>query len=196
MLRVAVTGGIACGKSLVIAYLRSQGFAVCDADDIAHRTMAPGGTVYDAVVESFGSNIVDDTGQINRDRLSAIVFSDPRQLTRLNELVHPVVRQEIGDWLSKQTSGVAAAFVEVPLLFEAGMAEGWDAIICVGCSDEVEKQRMRDRGLCEEDIEKRLSAQLPLQEKQNRSDFVIWNDGSRDELEQQISGVLKTIQER
>jgi dephospho-CoA kinase len=196
MVRVAVTGGIACGKSRVVSYLRERGIAVCETDGVAHGVMAPGGPAHASVFEAFGGDIQDKAGGIDRQKLASIVFDDPGRMAELNRLVHPFVKTEVARWLvAREESGADMAAVEVPLLFEAGMNQGWDAIICVGCSGEVQEARLRERGLSQEACRRRIAAQMPLSSKVARSDYVIWNDGTERELEQKIEDVLKEIQE-
>ena len=197
MVRIAVTGGIACGKSRVALYLQARGIAVCDADTIAHRALDCGGVVYQNVVRAFGSEILDDEGNIDRRKLGEVVFRDPDRLVDLNKFVHPVVKAEIERWLSAQLcEEQAMAVVVVPLLFEADMAHGWDAVVCVGCSPDVQRDRLMARGFDDDECRQRVAAQMPLSEKMKRSDFEIWNDGSEEQLEERIGEVLRLIWER
>jgi dephospho-CoA kinase len=197
MLRIAVTGGIACGKSRMALYLQSCGVPVCDADDLAHAAFDIGRTVYNDVVEKFGAGITDDSGTIDRSKLAAIVFGDSSKLKELNKLVHPAVEKEISKWLSaREAAGDKAAVVIIPLLFEAGMDRGWDAVICVGCPPDVQLQRLMARGLDIEQCRHRIDAQMSLDNKMEKSDFVIWNDGSEILFEKRIDDIFKRIQEK
>ena len=197
MVRLAVTGGIACGKSRVAQYLQTRGIPVCEADLLGHEALAVGSPVYGDVVAEFGRGILDETGAINRGRLGAIVFAQPERLARLNGLIHPVVQSAIADWLDAQEQGgCAVAAVIVPLLFEVNMAEGWDVIIGVGCSPAVQLARLMGRGLDEEACRQRVAAQMPLAEKMKLSDFEIWNDGSEAQLEERVAAVLMSIEEK
>lgn len=197
MVQIAVTGGIACGKSRVALHLQSCGIAVCEADMIAHRALASDGAAYRGVVRAFGEEILDDTGEIDRRRLGDIVFAVPDRLAELNRLVHPAVKAAISDWFAEQLRGECRlAVVVVPLLFEAGMEQGWDAVICVGCSPDVQQARLRSRGFDEEACRQRVAAQMALTEKMKRSDFEIWNDGSEEQLEERVDDVLRSIEER
>ncbi len=197
MIRVAVTGGIACGKSRVAMYLQSRGIVVCEADRLAHRALAAGGGAYRDVVNAFGSGILDEAGDIDRRKLGDIVFADSGRLAELNRLVHPTVKADIEDWLSDQEGrGCRLAVVVVPLLFEAGMERGWDAVICVGCSPAVQQARLAERGFDEKACRRRVAAQMALTEKTKRSDFEVWNDGSVEQLEERVDDVLRSIQER
>jgi dephospho-CoA kinase len=197
MVRIAITGGIACGKSRVASYLQTRGIAVCDADMIAHRALDSGGAAYGDIVRTFGSGVLDDAGEVDRRKLGDIVFTEPGKLTELNRLVHPAVKVEIEAWLNaQQRAECPMAVVVVPLLFEAEMADGWDAVICVGCSPSVQQTRLMARGFDAEACRQRVDAQMPLIEKMERSDFEIWNDGSEEQLEERVGDVLRSIQER
>ena len=197
MVQIAVTGGIACGKSCVADFLEAHDIAVCDADKLAHSALAPEGAAYASVRAVYGDTILTDTGQIDRVKLGSIVFGDAEALAQLNQLVHPVVKMQLERWLAeKSTAGYRRVAVVVPLLFEADMAQGWDAIICVACPPDVQHSRLLERGLDAEECRQRVAAQLPLEEKMKRSDFVIWNDGTIASLESKIQTVLKLIEER
>jgi len=197
MVKIAVTGGIACGKSRVADYLEARDIPVCDADRLAHRALAPDGAAYALVLAFYGDTILTPTGLIDRVKLGNIVFADAGARSRLNQLVHPVVKAEIEQWLAgKSTAGCTRVAVVVPLLFEANMEQGWDATICVACSPEVQHARLLERGLNAEACRQRVAAQLPLEAKIKRSDFVIWNNGTIASLESKIQTVLKLIEER
>jgi len=197
MVRIAVTGGIACGKSRVALHLQSRGIAVCEADTLAHRALASGGAAYRSVVSAFGNAILAEAGEIDRGKLGDIVFADPGRLAELNRLVHPTVKADIEDWFAGlEGRDCRLAVVVVPLLFEAGMASGWDAVICVGCSPDVQQARLMARGFDEEACRLRIAAQMTLTEKMKKSDFEIWNDGSVEQLEERVDDVLRSIQER
>jgi dephospho-CoA kinase len=197
MIRVAVTGGIACGKSLAASMMDAAGVPVCDADAVAHRLIEPGTDAHRKVVDAFGSCILADDGSIDRRVLGDIVFKHEEKRQRLNALLHPAVRVEIERWLRQQAQGGARmAAAVIPLLFEADMAAGWDAVVCVACQPSLQMARLRSRGLDEAACRARLAAQMPLAEKVKRSDFTIWNDGSPDELSESVRQVLEGIEER
>ncbi len=197
MIRVAVTGGIACGKSLAASMMEAAGVTVCDADAVAHMLMEPGADAYRELVKAFGSGILAEDGTVDRRVLGNIVFNNEEQRQRLNALLHPAVRAEIARWLEQQEQdGVRVAAAVIPLLFEAGMAAGWDAVVCVACQPELQMERLRSRGFDEAACRARMAAQMPLAEKVERSDFTIWNDGSADELSESVRQVLDEIEER
>lgn len=194
MLRIAVTGGIACGKSVVGSYLSGEGIPVCDADDVAHKVMSSGSAVFMDVVERFGQGILDDAGEINRRKLADIVFSDAGQLNALNAIVHHAARKAWQEWLEDEDAkGSRVAVVIVPLLYEAGMQDGWDAVVCVGSSESVQVKRLLERGLTEPEARKRIASQMTLAEKIKRADYVIVNDDGMDLLIDQIKKTVRNI---
>jgi dephospho-CoA kinase len=195
MFKIAVTGGIACGKSLVGRFLADAGVAVRDADEMAHELMAPGQAVARQVVEVFGPDILDGDGRIDRRRLGNRVFSAPEDLKRLNAIVHPAVKRVWQEWLAGQPDTREAAAVIVPLLYEAGEGEGWDAVVCVVASEAVQMERLAGRGLSEGESRKRLAAQMPVSRKAVQADYVIVNNGTETVLNEQTRRVLRCIME-
>lgn len=181
--RIGLTGGIAAGKSTVAAMLREKGAAVVDTDTIAHRVMAPAGPAYPAVVEAFGRDVLGPAGEIDRRRLGDLVFRDPEALERLNRAVHPHVRRAWRDEVARIEAAAGAAgadaaivVVVIPLLYEVGAQDEFDAVVAVVCSESTAIERMRTRGLNEEQARRRLAAQLPMHEKAERADYVLFND--------------------
>lgn len=196
MRSIALTGGIACGKSVVGAILQECGVAVCDADHLAHALMRPGCAAHDEVVRAFGRDVLGAGGDIDRGRLGRLVFEDAEARKQLNAIVHPRVRAAWEAWLREQeTAGAAVAVVIVPLLYEAGMDAGWDAIVCVQSSPEQQRQRLATRGLSEREITQRLAAQWPVSEKAARADYVIVNDGTVADLKERTVNVVNQIVE-
>lgn len=197
MIRIAVTGGIACGKSLAASFFEKEGVPVCDADIMAHDIMASSSHVKDALVEAFGKDIVSSTGTVDRQRLAIKVFGQKDQLERLNAIVHPPVRTAIENWLvCREREGTLVSVVVIPLLFEAGMTSGWDAIVCVSSPEGLQRERMKARGLDEHACNLRLQAQMPTEDKEKRSDYVIRNDKDPGNLSAEVRRVLKAIKER
>jgi dephospho-CoA kinase len=190
---LALTGGIACGKSETGRILVEEGFAVLDADTLAHDVMAAGTTVFQRVAERFGDGVVGENGELDREVLGRIVFSDPAALSDLNALVHPAVIEEAEKWKARQRGDCA---VLIPLLFETGWTEGWSAIVCVSADEETVFQRLEKRGLSREAARKRIAAQMPLSEKKKRADFIIRNNDTLDELREKTKAVLTAIRSR
>lgn len=179
-----ITGGIACGKSEVGRILEGMGFAVCDADVVAHGLMRKGTRVFDQVVAHFGAGIVSESGEISRPALGKAVFGNPAQREALNRLVHPAVRKELAEWIGDRRRLGEHAAVMIPLLFESGMQDlGFDAVLCVSSHEALVMERLERRGLAHAEAGQRIQSQMPLAEKEQRADLVIWNDGTLDDLE-------------
>lgn len=196
-MRIAITGGIACGKSLVGELFAAEGWQVCEADQVAHGLYAPEGPAYQAVCALGGEDIVRDDGTIDRALLAQRVFADPSKLAALNAILHPLVDQEIVKWLQVcKRDGATGAAVIIPLLFEAGMQDGWDAVICVGCRAATQRERLLQRGLDEDAIQSRVASQWPIEKKMSLADYQIWNDGDRNALYAAVKNVVKRVSER
>ncbi|MCX6997860.1 MAG: dephospho-CoA kinase [Kiritimatiellaeota bacterium] len=181
-LRVAVTGGLACGKTEVARMLGRLGAAVWEADAAAHRLLRRGTTVYGRVVRRFGPGILRADGEIDRGQLGRRVFAAARERRALNALVHPGVIRALRAWLAEQRRRGRPAVAVVPLLFEAGLGRGWDAVVCVATDGAAALRRLRQRGLSARAARQRLQAQWPLARKIRRADVVLWNKGTRRDL--------------
>src|SRR5467141_3177496 len=164
MLRLGLTGGIASGKSAVSAMLREMGFAVLDADALAHKLIEPGQAAYAEVLQEFGPSITDSSGRIDRSKLGAVVFADRAKLDRLNAIVHPRVAEVIlSQFEVWRRSGVRdAVFVEAALLIESGIQKNLDGLVVAWCRPEQQLERLLARGLSEVEARRRIAAQLPF----------------------------------
>lgn len=194
MIRLALTGGIACGKSLAGAWFREAGWAVCETDTVAHDLYVPGGAAYEAVRALAGPGAILADGRIDRVALGRLVFADPAQRVALNAILHPLVGVVIADWLrASEQEGWPGAVAIIPLLFEAGMEQGWDGVACIGCPASVQRARLQARGLSEEEIEARLAAQWPVDRKMAAAEFQIWNDSTPEALYAAIQDVMARV---
>jgi dephospho-CoA kinase len=195
MLRLGLTGGIASGKSAVAAMLREMGFAVLDADSLAHKLMEPGLPTYEDVVREFGSTIVDSAGRIDRAKLAALVFADRNKLERLNAIVHPRVQeamlQQFGEWALNGTRD--AAFVEAALLVEAGYHKHLDGLVVAWSRPEQQLERLRTRGLSVEEARRRIAAQLPVDEKLRYATEKIDCSGSIEDTRRQVEALAAKV---
>jgi dephospho-CoA kinase len=201
MLKVGLTGGIACGKSVVADLFAARGAHVVKADEIAHRLMRPGESVYTTVVEKFGKEILDPSGSINRQKLAAIAFAADRpRIEELNRLVHPAVVAEQDRWSEQiaRQDPAGIAMVEAALIFEAGLRGHFDRIVVVVCDPEQKIQRLASRtgiGLAaaRTEVERRSRAQWPDADKVHLADMVIRNNGPLEETAQQVERVFAEL---
>jgi dephospho-CoA kinase len=205
MLRVGLTGGIATGKTTVVAMLRELGCRVLEADKIAHQTIEPGGGAYEEVVREFGRGILTAEGLVDRRKLGSIVFADPQRLARLNAIVHPLVLEEQSRQLAAIEKGDAHAIavVEAALLIEAGFDRKLDRLIVTWCTPEQQLARLTQsgagRGLTVEQARQRIAAQMPIEEKRQRADDVIDCSGTIENTRAQVNtlfGKLKEMEAR
>lgn len=191
---IGVTGGIACGKSEVGRLLARAGVYVRDADQVAHEVMsAPDGAAYAAIVERFGPDVLRDDGAIDRKALGARVFVDQAEREALNAIVHPEVRRIWRAWAAQVVRENQVAAIIVPLLYEVRAEGDMDVVLCVSASPTRVAQRLAKRGLTSDEMKQRIAAQWPLKEKEQRADYVVRNNGTRDELAQATREVLQRI---
>ena len=196
MLKVGLTGGLACGKSFVGEALAGFGCLLVEADQLGHEALAPGGEAHEGVVREFGCGILAENGEINRRALAAQVFGSPERLARLNALVHPpVVRREnelIAEFARREPDGIAV--VEAAILIETGSYKRFDKIILVTCREDQQVERaMRREGAVLEDIEARLARQMPLEEKRKYADFVIDTAGVKEDTLRRTAEVYQAL---
>lgn len=187
---IGLTGGIASGKSTVSALLVSKGARLVDADVIAREVMLPGHEVLAAAVKQFGSEILSLDGTLNRGKLGDIVFQDPAALQALNNLTHPAIRREIKDRMNsmEEEDPKKLIIVDIPLLFESGLESMFHEILVVYVPREVQIARLMERnGLSLEQAEARLNAQMDIEAKRNKADYIIDNSGELVHTEQQVA---------
>ncbi len=191
MLRLGLTGGIASGQSAVAAMLREMGFAVLDADALAHKLIEPGQAAYAEVIQEFGPSIADTSGRIDRAKLGAMVFADLAKLDRLNAIVHPRVAEVIlSQFEVWRRSGVRdAVFVEAALLVESGIHKKLDGLVVVWCRPEQQLERLLARGLSKTEALRRIDAQLPVEEKLRLATEKIDCSGSLEESRRQVEAL-------
>ena len=194
MLRVALTGGIATGKSYCLRHFAELGVPVVDADRLARDAVAPGSPGLSAVVQHFGPEVLLSDGTLDRAALGRIVFEDSRERAALEAIIHPEVYRRIREWFVNRPSAARVAIADIPLLFETGHNHDFDAVIVAACRPEEQVRRVMARdGLSEHDAKARLAAQWPIEEKAKRADHVIWTDRGFAETDAQIAGVLAKL---
>lgn len=194
MLKVALTGGIATGKTYVLQKLQQLGVPCIDSDELAHGVMAPGTEASAAIAERFGDVLAAD-GSVDRRKLGPIVFADHVARRDLEAIVHPAVYRAVAAGLRafERIGGSPLAVADIPLLYETGHAHEFSKVMATVCSPEKQLARLRERGLSEEAARQRIAAQLPAEEKARRADYVIRTDGTFDETDAQIERVLRLL---
>lgn len=196
--RVALTGGIATGKSYVRARFEARGIPTIDADALARDAVAPGTTGLDQVIRRFGMVMRDAHGALDRKRLAAVVFSDPVARRDLEAIVHPFVREATDKWYAAlDPAQHPFAVADIPLLFEAGRDGEFDAVVVAACEPKTELMRLMARdAISEEGARLRIAAQLPIEEKVGKADYVIRTDGSFAETDRQVDEVIAQLRGR
>jgi len=190
---VALTGGIATGKSYVLGRLRERGLPTIDADDVVHESFGPGDMTTRAIAREFGDEILRDDGSIDRTALAAKVFDDNSARRRLEVIVHPMVYERIAAWFETIDGPIGVA--SIPLLYETGHEADFDRVVVTTCSPEQQIERLLARGLTSEQARQRMAAQMPTAEKTNRADFVISTDGTRAETDAQVNELIEKLRE-
>jgi dephospho-CoA kinase len=195
MLRLGLTGNIASGKSSVARQLAARGARVLDADQLARDAVAPGTSALAAIVAHFGTEVLAADGSLNRGALRRRVFGHPAALAALNAIVHPEVGRLRADRAREaEAEGVRVLVDEIPLLFEAGLADQFDAILFVDAPEAVRLDRlMRDRGLPESDARAMMTAQADVAPKRARATWIVENDGPREALDSQVDAIWQAM---
>jgi dephospho-CoA kinase len=195
MKRVALTGGIATGKSHVRAEFERLGVPTIDADKLARDAVADGSPGLEAVISRFGHGVLDDTGALDRRKLGSIVFQDPVARRDLEDIIHPAVKRAIDDWFeSLRDQKPHFAIADIPLLFETGRHRDFDVVIVTACAPSTQITRVMARdGISEPEARARVAAQLPIEEKIRRADHVINTDGTFEQANQQVRKVYESL---
>ena len=196
MLKVGLTGGIAVGKSFVLSVFAELGCVTFDADKIARDVVEPGRPAYQHILDTFGCDIIQSDGQIDRAKLGSIVFADDEKRKKLNQIVHPHVIAE-QDRLIKQAeeqnpSGIA--IVDAALMIESGGYKRFDKLIVVFCEGQLQRDRLMLRNnLTTEQADQRISAQMPTSEKRKFADFEIDTSKGFDDTRRQVTDIYKRL---
>lgn len=192
---IGLTGGIASGKSTVAAILRRLGVAIVNADELSREVVQPGTEGWKEIVDTFGTEILQPDGAVDRQRLRTIIFSDPAARKKLEAVIHPRVRALAQQRFQEHAAaGFEIVVYEVPLLFEGNLQNSLRPVVLVATNLETQKKRLQDRDhLAESEAEKHITAQMSLEEKRRLADYVIENDGTLDELERRVRAVLEEI---
>ena len=184
-----MTGGIAAGKSTALAAFERLGAATISSDAVVHELL-DSEPLLGRLTERWGEDVAPE-GQVDRNKIGGIVFADPDELSWLESQIHPLVGERIGAWLGSLPADTGVAVVEVPLLFEGGMAPVFDTTVAIVTADEVRRARAEARGHTL--VGEREARQLSQEEKADRAEHVVENDGSVEELEQRLSALVAKL---
>ena len=202
-MRIALTGGIACGKSTLAKFLRELGIRLLDADDVVHELEAPGGAAVPAIVARFGAGILAADGSVDRPKLAGIVFADAAARRDLEAILLPLVRSRLRAFTSEaarrgRPPSTAPLYIAIiPLLFESHWEGDYDIILAITSPLECQIHRMmRTRGYSRVQAEARLAAQMPVAEKAARADFVVVNDSTHEHLKDEARRLVAWLKER
>jgi dephospho-CoA kinase len=188
-LKIGLTGGIAAGKSEALKAFARLGAATLSSDAVVHELLE-GEPLRGRLEERWGPEVVVE-GKVNRAKIGEVVFADPEQLTWLESQIHPLVQERTAEWLMSLPADTEVAVVEVPLMFEVGSDKAFDTTVSIVTSDEVRRERAAARGHAL--VDEREARQLTQTEKAERADHVIENDGSVEDLERALSGLLARL---
>jgi len=187
-----LTGGIGMGKSTAADLLRQHGLPVVDSDVIARQLVEPGRPALAEIERLFGNEIIGGDGHLRRHALAQLVFLNAAARRKLEEILHPRIRAawetQLQAW---RAQGCSMAIVVIPLLFETEAAAQFDATICVACSATTQRQRLRARGWTDQQIDQRIAAQLPAENKMLLADYVVWTEGPLDLHETQLNRIFQ-----
>lgn len=196
--RVGLTGSIASGKSTVARRLKDRGIPVIDLDKVGHEVLRRRHEAFEPVVAAFGDGILGEDGEIDRRKLGALVFQDPAARERLNQIMHPRIREEEARRAAAMAeAGVPAVVTEAALLVETGQRDRFDFFVVVGCSPEIQVARIMKRdGGSAEDAKRKIEAQLSFEQKRVKADFVIDTSGEREQTLAEADRLAEEIKAR
>jgi dephospho-CoA kinase len=194
MLKIALTGGIATGKSHVARKLREAGVPLVDADVLARDAVAFGTAGLAAVVERFGKEILTSEGTLDRARLGDRVFRDEVARRDLEAIIHPEVRRRVAQFFDALPPVTPFAVADIPLLFETKGEKAYDRVVVVACAPETQIARIVARdGLSREAAGRRVAAQMPIDDKVQRADYIIRTDGTFEQTDTQVKELLDSL---
>jgi dephospho-CoA kinase len=197
MIVIGLTGGIGMGKSTAAEFWRGQGLPVVDTDEVAREVVAPGAPAWEEIRAVFGPEYVRADGTLDRSALAERVFRDSAARRSLEAITHPRIRERWRAWMEqRQRDGLEQAVVVIPLLFETGAERDVDVTVCVACLAVTQRERLRQRGWTDTQIDQRVAAQWSIEEKMRRSDYVVWNEGPIACAHVQLNRILRSIAAR
>jgi dephospho-CoA kinase len=193
VVRVALTGGIATGKSHVLAAFAARDVPTIDADLLSHAVVAAGTPAAHAIERRFGRDMIGADGEVDRRKLGAVVFSDASARRDLEAIVHPAVYTAIRRWFEMLPGSTPLAVADIPLLYETGHEADFDVVVVAACEPDEQIRRVMTRdGLTEAEARSRVAAQLPIGEKITRADHVVWTTGTQAETSEKVGDVIIT----
>lgn len=189
---IGLTGSIASGKSTVSNMLKEMGYPIIDADLVARQVVEPGTETLKQIAELFGPEVIHRDGTMNREKVGALIFSDPARRKQLNDIIHPAIRKEM---LRQRSAYLAEGYdsivMDIPLLFESKLQHFVDKILVVSVTEENQLSRLMERnGLSDKDARDRISSQLPMAVKEAGADAVIYNNGTLEETARQLATIM------
>ena len=185
MFLIGLTGGIASGKSTVAKLLAAHGAETIDADQVAREVVEVGSTGLSSVVKEFGTGILSDTGELDREKLGAIIFADPNRRLILESILHPLIKTRTTELIAESKKAVVV--YAVPLLVEAKLDYPFQMVITVEAGIENQVERLvKSRGFKVDQAKERIAAQASRQQREARADFVIDSSGTHDQLAKQV----------
>ena len=192
---VGLTGGIASGKSTVAKILERLGAAVINADALSREVVEPGKDAWKEIIDAFGADVLQPDQTLDRQKLRTVIFNDRDGRKKLEAIIHPRVRALAEERIREHAvAGYSIIVYEVPLLFEGNLHEWLRPVILVACNVDTQRARLQERDrLTQTEAQKHIDAQMSLEEKRRLADYVIENDGSLADLEQQVRTVLEKI---
>jgi len=192
MVVLGITGGIGMGKSTSGELLRQRNIPVVDTDVLAREVVEPGKPALEEIITTFGRDVLDPSGRLNRGEVARRVFTNPPLREKLEGILHPRIRERwLAQILAWRTQGHKAAAVIIPLLFETDAQKECDATICVACSAQSQQTRLLARGWTADQIAQRLAVQWPTAKKIEAADFLIWTESSLDVHASQLDRIVK-----
>ena len=188
---LGLTGGVGMGKSTAARLLKKVGLPVVDSDDLAREAVHPGTEGLAEITGEFGEGFLKADGSLDRDKMASKVFQDEAARKRLEAIIHPRVRivweKQIDQWREqKRPVGV----VVIPLLFEVDLQDSFDAVLCVACTANTQRARLRERNWNDAQITARIAAQMDIAQKMDLADHVLWNEGAPELLMDQMKEIL------
>ncbi|SLM20600.1 dephospho-CoA kinase [Streptococcus dysgalactiae subsp. equisimilis] len=194
VLMIGITGGIASGKSTVVAMIKEAGYQVIDADQVVHQLQEKGGRLYEALKQAFGNEILKEDGELNRKKLSEMVFSNPSHMATSSAIQNQIIKEELAAERDQLAQSQTVIFMDIPLLIELGYQDWFDAIWLVYVDAQTQLRRLMARNhLREVDAKKRLSSQLSIEEKRPYASLVIDNSGDMETLRKQVHKALEQL---